>query len=161
MVVMADLYAILGVEESADTRTIRDHYRRLARRHHPDLGGDAERMMILNKAWRVLGDPARRARYDARARGGSHHVTRPKSATRARDGSTILDFGRHAGRSLSEIAVDDDDYLVWLRRTPAGRYLQREIDDLLAAREASRETHRSPATTTGRASLWRRRPRAR
>jgi curved DNA-binding protein CbpA len=148
---MGDLYAVLGVERTADARTIRARYRQLARRHHPDLGGDDERMMVLNKAWHVLGNPDRRARYDARARRKA-----TKAQPRSRDGHTVLDFGRYEGQSLGEIAAADDNYLVWLRRTSAGRHLQREIDDLLKARASAAESLR-PAPSAGKpGQRWRR-----
>ena len=54
----------------ATAAEIRDAYRRLARRHHPDRGAaDAGAMAAINEAYRVLGDPARRAVYDAARRG--------------------------------------------------------------------------------------------
>lgn len=63
------LYDELGVRPAASATEIRDAYRRLARRHHPDQGGrDAATMARINEAHRVLGDPARRAAYDASLR---------------------------------------------------------------------------------------------
>jgi hypothetical protein len=46
---------------------IRTAYRRQARRYHPDSGTNpsAANMAAVNEAWKVLGDPARRANYDA------------------------------------------------------------------------------------------------
>jgi DnaJ-class molecular chaperone len=52
---MPDHYKILGVPRDADRHTVQAAYRRLARRHHPDFGGDP-RMALLNEAWWVLGD---------------------------------------------------------------------------------------------------------
>ena len=49
---------------AATADEVRAAYRRAARDHHPDAGGDAARMTDLNAAWHVLGDPARRAAYD-------------------------------------------------------------------------------------------------
>jgi VIT1/CCC1 family predicted Fe2+/Mn2+ transporter len=43
---------------------VRAAFRRAARDHHPDAGGDPARMTDLNAAWHVLGDPLRRAAYD-------------------------------------------------------------------------------------------------
>jgi molecular chaperone DnaJ len=43
---------------------IRAAYVRLAKQHHPDAGGTAERMVALNEAWAVLGDAQQRAAYD-------------------------------------------------------------------------------------------------
>jgi molecular chaperone DnaJ len=61
-------YETLGVAPTASPTEIRDAYRALARRHHPDRGvaRDDAKMAAINEAYRVLGDPARRAVYDAR-----------------------------------------------------------------------------------------------
>lgn len=66
-------YQVLGVGPSASDAEIRAAYRRLARRHHPDraAGGSAAGavgMHEINEAYRVLGDPGRRAVYDAQQR---------------------------------------------------------------------------------------------
>jgi curved DNA-binding protein CbpA len=64
-----DYYSVLGAASGATREEIERLYKRLARRHHPDRGGDEEEMKALNEAWRVLGDEdARRAYDDARAR---------------------------------------------------------------------------------------------
>lgn len=55
---------MLGVPPSADEATLRRAYLALARRYHPDRGGDAARMRAVNHAWSVLRDPEARARYD-------------------------------------------------------------------------------------------------
>jgi DnaJ-class molecular chaperone len=62
-----DYYKILGVAKDAKKEEIAKAYRRLARKHHPDLnkGADAERRFKeLNEAHQVLSDPEKRARYD-------------------------------------------------------------------------------------------------
>jgi curved DNA-binding protein CbpA len=61
---MRDHYVVLQVQPGAETEVIRAAYRVLARKYHPDHGGDAARMIALNDAWDVLGDPERRAAYD-------------------------------------------------------------------------------------------------
>lgn len=69
-----DCYAVLGVPPAASDREIRAAYLQRARAHHPDrqAGADAAtrrrseaRMQQVNRAWAVLGDPGRRAAYDA------------------------------------------------------------------------------------------------
>lgn len=57
-------YEVLGVATTATADEVRAAYRRAARDHHPDFGGDGLRMQDLNAAWHVLGDPIRRAAYD-------------------------------------------------------------------------------------------------
>lgn len=71
-------YDTLRVAPSASGGEIRDAYRRLAREYHPDhraaSGSAAEStsMPAINEAYRVLGDPARRAVYDAALRTASN-----------------------------------------------------------------------------------------
>jgi curved DNA-binding protein CbpA len=68
---MPDYYEVLQVHPRAESEVIRAAYRTLARKYHPDVeGGSSARMIALNDAWDVLGDPVRRAAYDA-ARNGS------------------------------------------------------------------------------------------
>jgi curved DNA-binding protein CbpA len=62
-----DYYAILQVHPRAEPEVIEAAYRRLTRKYHPDVSGQADagqRMRELNEAFEVLGDPARRRAYD-------------------------------------------------------------------------------------------------
>jgi curved DNA-binding protein CbpA len=62
-----DPYKVLQVDPEAEDEVISAAYRRLARKYHPDVatGEDsAARMLAINAAWAVIGDPARRAAYD-------------------------------------------------------------------------------------------------
>jgi DnaJ-class molecular chaperone len=63
-----DYYATLGVAKSATDAEIKKAYRKLARKHHPDLNpGDkaAEaKFKEVNEANEVLGDPDKRRKYD-------------------------------------------------------------------------------------------------
>ena len=132
---MTTLYAVLGVDPMADTDTVRRAYRDLARRHHPDFGGDARQMASINDAWHVLGDPTRRDTYNRQLRA----PIRPPASP---DGHTVMTFGRYEGWSLGDIAMVDDDYLEWLSRMPAGRSFHREIGEILAKRSAAMEARR-------------------
>ncbi len=63
-----DYYEILGVLRGASKEEIRRAFRRLARRHHPDVNRspEAERAFKeVNEAYEVLSDPDKRQRYDA------------------------------------------------------------------------------------------------
>ena len=59
------LYETLGVARAADTEEIKKAYKTLARKHHPDKGGDAEEFKRIQKAYEILSDDQRRAMYDA------------------------------------------------------------------------------------------------
>jgi curved DNA-binding protein len=63
-----DLYATLGVARAATSDEIRKAYRKLARKHHPDVNpGDRkseERFKEISFAYEVLSDKDKRARYD-------------------------------------------------------------------------------------------------
>ena len=63
-----DYYKVLGVERNADAKAIKQAYRRLARKHHPDQNpgnkAAAERFKEVNEAHEVLSEPDKRRRYD-------------------------------------------------------------------------------------------------
>lgn len=61
---MKDHYSTLGVSKTATQDEIKSAYRKLAKQHHPDLGGDADKFKSINEAYDVLGDAAKRAEYD-------------------------------------------------------------------------------------------------
>ena len=64
-----DYYQILGIDQKASPRQIKDTYRKLAFKYHPDRNREnpeaAEKMKRVNEAYAVLSDPAKRREYDA------------------------------------------------------------------------------------------------
>jgi len=63
-----DYYSLLGVAKTATQKDVKASYRKLARKHHPDVNqGDKSaegRIKELNEAYEVLGDPDKRKKYD-------------------------------------------------------------------------------------------------
>ncbi len=97
-----DHYRILGVPASASPNELRDAYRALARRLHPDRLIDPaarriadDQMAKVNEAWRVLSDPDRRAVYD-RSRQPPVSFSAPAADHR--------EYGRR-GDSFSDVVV--------------------------------------------------------
>lgn len=63
-----DYYTVLGVKKNATDKEIKTAFRKLARKHHPDMNPNdpkAEaRFKEINEAYEVLGDPEKRKKYD-------------------------------------------------------------------------------------------------
>lgn len=63
-----DYYQTLGVKKDAGADEIKKAFRKLARKHHPDVNkGDKaseEKFKDINEAYEVLSDPEKRAKYD-------------------------------------------------------------------------------------------------
>ena len=172
-----DYYRVLQVDPAANQLVIQAAYRVLARIFHPDVEGDDVEMKRINHAWSILGDPRRRAAYDAE-RAARHPGPAPAGVRAASPGSPagqptrltsredrpaaeehagpppghpsgpVMRYGRYEGWSLGEIARVDRPFLEWLRRVPAGRQIRDDID--IALREGGTSTtfaSRRPAPT--------------
>ena len=63
-----DYYKTLGVDKSADQKTIKKAFRKLAKQYHPDLHPDDkkahEKFKEINEAYEVLSDPKKKQTYD-------------------------------------------------------------------------------------------------
>ena len=65
----SDYYTVLGVDREASKDEIKRAYRRLAKKHHPDLNKDnpkeaEEKFKEVSEAYEVLYDPQKRVNYD-------------------------------------------------------------------------------------------------
>ena len=94
-----DPYSILGVKRDASATQIKQAYRRLALRNHPDVAGPdvpdaAERFAKIADAYSTLSDPSQRAKYDRGAGawrssgGGSSSARSSSSGGRGTTGSS-------------------------------------------------------------------------
>lgn len=112
-----DYYHLLGIEPSAGVNAVREAFLAIAAKFHPDRNRDAsgevqkalyDIFKRLNEAYRVLGDPEKKALYDkGRAQGQVRleHVTRsagPKSPADALKSSQARQFYRQAVSDLKE-----------------------------------------------------------
>jgi len=59
-----DYYDVLDTNKSASQSEIKKAFYKLAKTHHPDRGGDADKFKEINEAYMVLSDPDKRSKYD-------------------------------------------------------------------------------------------------
>ena len=125
-----DPYAELGVARDASSEEIRRAYRRVARRHHPDVNrdpGGPGRFAAAARAYEILSDPAARARYDNRFPGPVtvHRSPKARPAVGRRAVLELTDqeaahlarfplilTDAHGGRILVPAGTGDGDQLV-------------------------------------------------
>jgi DnaJ-class molecular chaperone len=104
-----DLYAVLGVSKGASEKEIRSAYRKLARKHHPDVNpGDkaAEaQFKKINSAYEVLSDADKRRKYDKYG-DNWEHADQIEEMQRARAGAGGARFAGNGG-GFQQFNVDD------------------------------------------------------
>ncbi|MEJ6827114.1 MAG: J domain-containing protein [Synechococcus sp. ArSW.bin.68] len=124
-----DPYRVLGVSRSSTATEIKAAYRQLVKRHHPDVGGDSERILALNAAWELLGDRDRRRAFDQQL------SSKPREKEEARRRGARNARASQAARHASGHASAEDDALAnWLKKvyTPIDRMLGQVINPFAA-----------------------------
>lgn len=71
MVAEQNYYEVLGVKDDASTDEIKKAFKKLARKHHPDAGGDEARFKDISEAYEVLSDKEKRSEYDTMLKFGA------------------------------------------------------------------------------------------
>jgi DnaJ-class molecular chaperone len=105
---MADPYETLGVQKTDSEAAIRSAYRKLAKRHHPDVNPGkpeaAERFKEISAAYDILSDKDKRARYDRGEIDASGNEVPPQRPF-------YRDFGDAAGREKyrADAGFDPED----------------------------------------------------
>ncbi|MDY7019037.1 MAG: J domain-containing protein [Chloroflexota bacterium] len=115
-----DYYQILGVKKDATEKEVKQAYRRLARKHHPDLNPNDKsaeaKFKEMNAAYQVLSDPEKRRKYDQYGDQWEYAEQFTKSAGSegvrhdfARDGATF-EYGNvgDLGDIFSQLFGDSD-----------------------------------------------------
>ncbi len=103
-----DYYKILGIEKNATQDDIKKAYRKLARKHHPDLNPnnkDAHKLFQqINEANEVLSDPEKRKKYDEYGKDWKHAEEFEKAKQSSQH--------RQSNRGSQQFAGDfgDDDF---------------------------------------------------
>lgn len=110
------LYDDLGVARDATPEELNAAFRRRAKEHHPDAGGDAEAFARASHAIAVLRDPAARAEYDATGREDSSSPPGPEEAARE---VMLAEFQQVLGQFVEGHIAPQTDLMVVLRGTLA------------------------------------------
>jgi curved DNA-binding protein len=83
-----DYYQILGIAKTASEKDIKNAYRKLARKYHPDLNPDNaeanKKFQQLNEANEVLSDPVKRKKYDQYGENWQHGEEYARAQQQAR-----------------------------------------------------------------------------
>ncbi|MCB0688536.1 MAG: J domain-containing protein [Saprospiraceae bacterium] len=105
-----DYYKVLGVDRSADTKTIKKAYKKLARQYHPDLHPDdndaKHKFQQINEAHTVLSDPEKREKYDKYGKDWEH-AEAFEEAARQQQSRSRASSQRSGGANYSEFQGED------------------------------------------------------
>ena len=64
-------YQILGISQNATADEIRSAYKHMAKKHHPDMGGDSESFIRVQEAYETLSNMSKRQAYDSQLNSGA------------------------------------------------------------------------------------------
>ena len=107
---VSDPYRVLGVPRDADDDAIKAAHRKLAKRYHPDAGGDEQRFLAVQDAYQLLSDPVARGDWDRRHAPGpvrARERSRPRSRATSSRWTREDTAAYRRGRSKREKAKPD------------------------------------------------------
>ncbi len=115
-----DPYKTLGVDPSAKTSEIKNAYRALVKKHHPDAGGDEKKILEINAAWEIISNPINRKAFDL----ANNYKTSSINESHIRGVRNA--HASAAARAAKENAEKSEDSLIiWLKK------VYKPIDKLL------------------------------
>ncbi|HHU72741.1 MAG TPA: J domain-containing protein [Clostridiales bacterium] len=120
----ANLYSILGVNETATMDEIKKAYRKLAKKYHPDINPNNNetdrKFKQIGDAYEILGDDKKRAEYDKRLHNIGKKQTRSSSYTN-NSSKVKMDF-MNFGTSFDEYIENS------LKKKAASKQKNRQTD---------------------------------
>ena len=118
---MRNFYKQLGLKKNASTAEIKSAYRLLAKKYHPDTGGDNEKFLALQLAWETLNDPQKKAIYD-------QSLASDESYTVSKNKNWSSDLKNKKNISTNK----DQDIKDWIKKiyNPINRFISQVIKPL-------------------------------
>ncbi len=134
-------YTVLGVTATATAADIKQAYRQLVKRYHPDTknpGSSHDQVARINAAYEVLGDAQRRRQYDAQQTFGNFGSDRPSGFTSDFTNGFTNDYHQrnqtahtqYQKRKTGQSADDDLDRWIKLVYRPIDRFMDTLNDTL-------------------------------
>ncbi len=158
-----DYYQILGISKAASEKDIKNAYRKLARKYHPDLNpNDKEankKFQQLNEANEVLSDPEKRKKYDQYGENWEHGAEyeaqkRQQSQRKQPGGNYSSPFGGAADFGDDSFSDFFQSMFGQGKRTSSGRQTKYRGQDLNAELQLGlldiAETHKRTITINGK-----------
>src|SRR5260370_12980128 len=109
-----DYYKTLGVPRTASEAEIKSAYRKLARKHHPDVNPnnkDAEvKFKEINEAYQVVGDPEKRKKYDELGADWERGASQEEMMRRYARQQSAAGAGARGGADFSGGGADFGDF---------------------------------------------------
>lgn len=107
-----DYYKILGVDKNASQEDIKKAYRKLARKHHPDLNPDdkeaQKKFQQINEANEVLSDPENRKKYDQYGKDWKHAEAFERASQTSGRSNAYQGFSGNQGQAYNNF--DEDNF---------------------------------------------------
>tara|TARA_Y100000589_G_C27034557_1_gene580465 strand:- start:37 stop:711 length:675 start_codon:yes stop_codon:yes gene_type:complete len=118
---MKNFYKELGLEENASIVEIKSAYRLLAKKYHPDTGGNNEKFLAIQIAWETLNDPQKKAIHD-------QTLLDQNFTSRNKKENWSLEFEKKKNNSTFQ----DQDIKDWIKNIyePSNRYITQAIKPL-------------------------------
>ena len=116
-----NFYIQLGLKKNATKNEIKSAYRLLAKKYHPDTGGDNEKFLALQLAWETLNDPQKKAIYD-------QSLASDESYTVSKNKNWSSDLKNKKNISTNK----DQDIKDWIKKiyNPINRFISQVIKPL-------------------------------
>lgn len=161
-----DYYKILGIDKTATEKDIKNAYRKLARKFHPDLNpNDTEankKFQQINEANEVLSDPEKRKKYDQYGENWQHaeayEQARQQQSSRGYSGYS--GGGQHGGYNFETFGGEGEDFSDFFQsmfgsagggRGRQARYRGQDYNaELQLSLQSAAETHKQTLSVNGK-----------